>query len=372
MEKNAPVPASISLVPASIGLLFDGMVAPHDIYGADAKLLLIRRGNTLTQSRIEALRRISTDQDTIMVSAETQRLMLEHSLACKIESQAALEEETGYTEIKDETLTLLQDIQHTGAVPKGTIREISDGLSSRLEGTKPDVILDLVNSLAPVDEYLQRHCINVSLLNGLIGKWLDLPKEEIEWLVLVGLLHDCGKTSFPTQILSAPRPLAVAEFEVLKMHTVHSYDLLTDFPENVRHGTLAHHEKYCGQGYPNGLSGESISLMAQVTAVSDIYDAMVSRRAYKAPQNPFSTLTQLSNMKATELSPLIVDTFIQNMPKELINKPVKLSNGSVGLIHAFDLDDPEYPHIRVGGQVIKSTKELFCVSMYHEEDIAST
>jgi HD-GYP domain-containing protein (c-di-GMP phosphodiesterase class II) len=94
---------------------------------------------------------------------------------------------------------------------------------------------------------------------------------------------------------------------------------------------------------------------------------MVSRRAYKEPRSPFNIITWLMKLRETELDPLIVDTFVKNMPNELVDKPVMLSNGEIGAIHAIDPDDIEYPHIRMNGQVIKTSKELHCTYMYFEE-----
>jgi HD-GYP domain-containing protein (c-di-GMP phosphodiesterase class II) len=224
--------------------------------------------------------------------------------------------------------------------------------------------LELINALAPVDEYLQRHCINVSLLNGLIGKWLELPKDTVEMLILIGLVHDCGKANIPPEILNAPRKLTDAEFEIIKMHPVYGYDMLTEFPNEVRLGARGHHEKYTNKGYPDGLNGDKIPYMAQITAVSDIYDAMVSQRAYKTPRSPFKVLSWVNELRTTELDPSVVDIFIKNMPREMLNKSVMLSDGRVGIVHEIDYDDVEYPYIRLGGKVFKSHKDLYCTQMH--------
>jgi hypothetical protein len=75
----------------------------------------------------------------------------------------------------------------------------------------------------------------------------------------------------------------------------------------------------------------------------------------------------LNNQFAADLDPSLVDLFIRNMPGELVNKPVMLSNGEIGAIHAVDADDIEYPYVRAGGEVIKTNKHLFCAYMYYEE-----
>ena len=352
---------------ASINLLYDGMVTPHNIYSSDGDVLLLRQGRTMLSSQVEAIKRMNAGQNIIRVSLETRKMLLEHNLSCKLVSQTEQETESGYSDVVDETLTLLEDIADASAISHESLYTASEELSDFIESTSPDKILDLVNAIAPADEYLQRHCTDVSLLNGLIGKWLEYPKEDIEALVLAGLVHDTGKALIPNEILNAPRKLAVAEFEVMKTHPVFGFDLLPAFSASVRHGAQGHHEKCNGKGYPYGVSADDIPLVARITAVSDIYDAMVSRRSYKNPNNPFHILSLFKTQYTTELDPKIIDLFIKNMPNELINKPVVLSDGEIGAVHAIDPDDIEYPYVRVHGKEIKTSSQLHCSYMYFEE-----
>jgi HD-GYP domain-containing protein (c-di-GMP phosphodiesterase class II) len=356
------------LIPVSIDLLYDGMVVPHDIYDADGKLFLVRAGHVLKMSQTDALKRFNRDRDTILVSQETHALLLANkNLPPRNTYQAKLERATGYTAAKSETMTMLKEIAQTKTASHEKAQAISQDLSEKIEKTKPDVILDLINTLAPIDEYLQRHCMNVSMLNGLIGKWLGLPKDTVDMLILVGLVHDCGKIAIPTQVLNAPRKLTATEFEVIKMHTVFGYDTLSDFPDIIRYGVRGHHEKYTGKGYPDNLVGDTIPLAARISAVSDIYDAMVSQRAYKEPRNPFNIIAWIRKLRGTDLDETIVDIFTENMPKEMVNKQTQLSNGQVGYIHELDYDDLEHPYIRIGDKIIKTDGDLYCTQMYMEE-----
>jgi HD-GYP domain-containing protein (c-di-GMP phosphodiesterase class II) len=206
----------------------------------------------------------------------------------------------------------------------------------------------------------------VGFLNGLIGKWLGFPKETVDTLMLIGLLHDCGKAMAPRQILRAPRALSVVEYEVIKMHTDHGYSILDDFPETVRHGARSHHENYNGTGYPDGASGVAIPLLARITALSDIYDAMTARRCYKEPQSPFHVLSILKKMRSTILDPMLVDLFLENMPQELVDKPVMLSDGNIGIIHAIDPKNLEYPKVMTRGRIVKCDRDLYCKHMHFE------
>jgi len=184
---------------------------------------------------------------------------------------------------------------------------------------------------------------------------------------LVGLVHDCGKIAVPPQVLNAPRKLTASEFEVIKMHTVFGYDMLSEFSDTVRYGVRGHHEKFSSKGYPDSLLGKNIPLAARITAVSDIYDAMVSQRVYKNPRNPFHIIAWINKLRGTDLEETIVDVFTENMPKEMVNKSALLSNGEVCIIHELDYDDLEHPYVRVGGKTFKTSDELYCAQMYMEE-----
>jgi HD-GYP domain-containing protein (c-di-GMP phosphodiesterase class II) len=353
------------LVPVSLKLLYDGMIAPHDIYNADGNQLIIRAGRELHISNIEDIKRANKDRDIIYVSGETQKLLLnKNAVAEKTTYQEKLEKATGYAELKRETINMLSEIAHTNTVSQTQMNDVSRDISHTVDTLKPDVVLHLINSLAPIDEYLQRHCMNVSMLNGLLGKWLGLPKDTVDMLVLVGLVHDCGKVSVPPEILHAPRKLTPTEFEIMKMHSVFSYDMLSEFPDVIRYGARGHHEKFSGTGYPDALEGDKISLASRITAVSDIYDAMVSARVYKEPRNPFHIVSWIKKLRETELEATIVDTFTDNLPKEYVGKRALFSNGKVGIVHELDHDDLEYPFIKIDNKVFKSNEDIFCIKMY--------
>ena len=355
-----------NLVAVSIDLLYEGMDVQEDVYDADAGRLLIKRGAVLTAESIERIKSINSGRGTIRVSGNTYRNLMDKMPQIKADNRLELEQETGYKAVKDETLDLLNKISHEKAVEQESLNMVSTELSNRLEVTSPNVILSLINALAPVDEYLQRHCVDVGMLNGLIGRWLNLPKADVDRLVLIGLLHDCGKALIPSQVLNAPRKLTLTEFEVIKMHTVYGYELLSEFPETVRSAARGHHEKVGGIGYPDRLSPDRIPMESRITAVSDIYDAMVSQRAYKKPRSPFSIMAVLSELSGSDLDPGLVKLFNQNMPRELIDKQVKMSDGTIGIFREILPDDIEYPMIEVDGHVLKSSSKWYCTSMYTE------
>ena len=343
----------------SISSLRLGTFMKEDIYAFDSTMLLMERGILLDDRKLERIKNLNGQKDLIYTTTSDNPSENEKETKHQI-----LEEKTGYTSLVSGTVEMFAGIAGDKTVEHKAIQDMSYELSSRLETTSPDTILSLINALAPVDEYLQRHCVNTSLLNGLIGKWLGLTKNTVDRLVLIGLLHDCGKALMPPSILSASRRLTGAEFEVIKMHTVRSYELLSTFPESIRCAARNHHEKVNGTGYPDRLSLNDIPIESRITAVSDIYDAMVSRRSYKAPRSPFSIMASLKKLGGEELDPKLVNLFIKHMPAELVGKEVMLSDGRVAVVSSFDVNNIEYPVVNIDGQDIETNPELYCTHMH--------
>jgi len=367
MSENNVVNENL-LVPVSITMLYDGMVVADDIYDADAERLIIKAGNVINDMQIDRISSLNSGRTTIYVTGRTQKAMLaKRPNNIDISSRTEIEKTHGYTDIKNETFEVLEDLANSHVINKNTLAAVFDELSKCVDSTPPSVILSLINALAPFDEYLQRHSVNVSLLNGMIGRWMGFAKAEVDKLVLIGLVHDCGKTQMPPSVLNAPRRLSGIEFEVIKMHAVHTYELLSEFPEDVRIAAGSHHERLKGGGYPKNLSKEDIPRDARITAVSDIYDAMVSKRSYKDPQSPFSVLAMLGKLSWTDIDGDIAQVLKENLPKELIDKPVIMSDGTIGIVREYHPEDIEFPTVEHSGNTFKTDKTLHCISMYNDE-----
>jgi len=346
--------------PTSIKFLKANAFLEEDVFDFEGNRLLVRGKTFISQEALHKIKAANKGRDTIYVSSNMYLKFLKET---KEEKRLSREEETGYGSVKHDTVEMLTEITEKKEVNTKSLLRVSVEVSGKLEKTDSKTIFSLINALAPKDEYLQRHCVNTGLLNGLFGRWLGLSKDKIDRLVLIGLLHDAGKAMTPLSILTAPRDLTKTEFEIMKMHSVKSYDILNAFPESVRLAARAHHEKFDGSGYPDGLSGEEIPIEARITAISDVYDALVSQRTYKSANSPFRILSIIKDGKGKHFDPELVDIFMKNMPNELIDKDVLLSDGSVGKISSIDRGNPEYPIIDIDGQKVRTNKNLHCVSM---------
>lgn len=355
----------------AIDYLFEGMTLAEDIYNYSGKLLLLAKGSVLTEHQLTKLRGFNANHRNISVFEATYQTLVERGLPkTNALAQSYLEEKVHYIELKETTADLLEKTAKSGVISKEDADGIAAEMLDRLHTFETSLLLQCINSPGKMDEYLHRHSVNVGLLNGMIGKWLGLGEEEIDQLVLAGLVHDVGKTKIPSELLDAPRSLTVCEFEVIKTHAVYSYELLgTDprFAEPVKRAAMHHHEKMNGWGYPNGLSARDIPLFARITAVSDVYDAMVSNRSYKAACSPFSILSGMARQRFSDLDIGLVALFTRQMPAALAGKTVLLSDGSIGTVRFLREENLEYPLVEVNGKITATDENLSCVRLIWEQ-----
>ncbi|WP_027186410.1 HD-GYP domain-containing protein [Desulfovibrio inopinatus] len=212
-----------------------------------------------------------------------------------------------------------------------------------------DALLTLVNVLSE-ERYTYSHCINVAVLATSFGNFLDLPSSMLEELGTAALFHDIGKIVVPRSILNKPGKLTEAEFEIIKRHPRESFHMLNRRPgisSNVANGVLQHHEKYNGSGYPNRLSGESISLIGRIISIADVYDALTSERVYKRSILPHKALSIIYSMRETDYHPGMAERFIKCVGIYPPGSMVLVSNGHIGFVCASRSDSPLTPMVKV-------------------------
>jgi HD-GYP domain-containing protein (c-di-GMP phosphodiesterase class II) len=149
------------------------------------------------------------------------------------------------------------------------------------------VIRAMASALDARDKYTSGHSERVASTARCIAIQMQLPGQDVEDIYISGLLHDIGKIGIPDHVLLKPGRLTDEEFEIIKQHSKIGYEILKQIPamSRVLPGVLHHHESLDGQGYPGGLKGNAIPLMARILAVADAFDAMTSNRAYR-PKMP--------------------------------------------------------------------------------------
>jgi putative two-component system response regulator len=149
--------------------------------------------------------------------------------------------------------------------------------------TAAAVILSLSMTIEARDRYTEGHCLRLSRYATAVGTSLGLEAADQSALAQGGYLHDIGKVGVPDAVLLKPGRLTPAEYEQMKLHTVIGDQLCGELRSlrRVRPIVRSHHERIDGSGYPDGLRGDAIPLLAQIMGVVDVYDAMTTERPYK-------------------------------------------------------------------------------------------
>ena len=159
----------------------------------------------------------------------------------------------------------------------------SAGLSRRLLDSNLSLMRSLGNAIAKRDSDTDAHNYRVTLYAVALAEAMELPRREIADLVAGAFLHDVGKIGIPDSILLKPGKLTDDEFRIMKTHALLGIEIVADNPWlagaalTIRH----HHERFDGNGYPDGLHGKAIPQLARVFAVVDVFDALTSERPYK-------------------------------------------------------------------------------------------
>ncbi len=175
-------------------------------------------------------------------------------------------------------------------------------------------LLESVSALAAMielrDPYTAGHQRRVASLTEVIARDMGLPAEQIEGLVLAAVVHDVGKISVPTEILSKPRQLNAIEFSLVKQHSELGYEILKgiDFPWPIAQIVYQHHERLNGTGYPGELAGDEILLEARILAVADVIEAMASHRPYRPSLGIESALSEIEEQRGVLFDATVVDT----------------------------------------------------------------
>jgi diguanylate cyclase (GGDEF)-like protein/putative nucleotidyltransferase with HDIG domain len=193
------------------------------------------------------------------------------------------------------------------------------------------------------DPYTRSHSARVAALSRIIAAEMDLPADEIRRVQLSALLHDIGKIGIPDAILNKPAALTPEEWVIMKTHAPLGASILTAVEplRDLVPIVQAHHERFDGTGYPDGLAGDEVPLAAYIVSAADAYEVIVSKRAYKPAQSVDFAVSELRRCSGAQFHPAVVDAFIRVIERDRREGSVYLSK--VGALEHEDIDDVPGP-----------------------------
>ena len=175
------------------------------------------------------------------------------------------------------------------------------------------------------------HIRRIARYAGELGRLAGMDEHQVQVMQAASPLHDIGKVSIPDSILHKPGKLDAQEWEVMKTHAMRGYSLLSHPSLAVMRAgaeiARSHHERWDGSGYPLGLAGQDIPLAGRIVALVDVFDALLSRRAYKAPWPMGEVIDELKALRGRHFDPWLTDLLLQNIDR----------------FHQVFVDHPDHP-----------------------------
>ncbi len=247
-----------------------------------------------------------------------------------------------------------------GALKKGkkpniaVVNNLADQLIEMVEGADDAKdIHELVGYISKSDKLGEKYAvsgINCAILSILVGRELELTPIRMKNLVVASLLHDVGMLRIPERILEKKGNLTPEEHNVVKMHAAVSYQVITKifgFPEGIARIVIQHHERWDGNGYPNGLAGEQINLLSRIIAVTDSFEAMNRAKAYRSSMIGYAAMKQILNENSKKYDASIVKSLVKVLGIYPPGSFVILNDTSIGKVIKVKSVAPLRPVIKL-------------------------
>lgn len=225
---------------------------------------------------------------------------------------------SGRGDFVSDDLKLLETLGHQVAIAIDNAKLYSD-----LKKSFYETVEALAESIEKKDRYTGGHTKRVVYYSMCIAKYVPgLSQEQLERIRLGALLHDVGKIGVEDKILKKEAPLEVDEWKVMQRHPDLGYDIMSRVTslKDVIGGMRFHHERWDGKGYPLGLKGDEIPLIARIIAVADTYDAMVSTRPYRKGLSTEFAHREIVRYGGTQFDPMVVEAFVKAFENEKMGK----------------------------------------------------
>jgi HD-GYP domain-containing protein (c-di-GMP phosphodiesterase class II) len=197
----------------------------------------------------------------------------------------------------------------------------------------PGALVSLAR-LKTADDYSYMHSLAVCALMVSLARTMGQSEAECREAGLAGLLHDLGKAVMPLKVLNKPGKLTDDEYAIMKTHPERGHEMLVEgrgAPAAALEVCLHHHERPDGRGYPHGLAGDQLSLLARMAAVCDVYDAITSNRPYKAGWDPAESIALMASWNG-QFDPVVFQAFVRSLGIYPTGSLVRLASGRLAVV----------------------------------------
>lgn len=258
--------------------------------------------------------------------------------AKKPQAPVSIEEEMDaakkiHSKAKEAVTSMFAEARMGKALEIAEATELVDEINQSME-RNPNALLSLAR-LKTANEYTYLHSVAVCMLMVALGRQMGLQGEQLRQAGVAGLLHDVGKMAIPNEVLEKPGKLTDEEFAIMRNHPRRGWEILKScyqVKESALDVCLHHHERMDGQGYPEKLSGDQLTLFARMGAVCDVYDAISSERCYKKAWSPSESIHKMASWKDGHFDEKVFHAFVKTIGIYPNGTLVKLKSGRLGVI----------------------------------------
>jgi putative nucleotidyltransferase with HDIG domain len=232
------------------------------------------------------------------------------------------------------------------AIDPGAADSLVEEIAASIE-RHPAALLSVAR-LKTHDDYTYLHSVAVSALMLSLARQLELDARQTRLAGIGGLMHDLGKAAMPREVLRKPGKLTDDEFAIVKRHPAEGAEMLRAGgadPEVIAIA-LHHQEKIDGTGYPGGLAGDAIPLLARMGAVCDVYDAVTSERVYKKPWDPSGAMRQMAKWDG-HFDKVIFNAFVKTVGIYPVGSLVRLASHRLAVVVEPGTESLLKPRVRV-------------------------
>ena len=271
----------------------------------------------------------------------------------KYEEQVSVDQELPRArQAQQKTETVLKHMLYTieagKAIDAPRVKEAVTNMTDSVV-RNPDAML-LLAKLKEKGEHTLDRAVGVSIYMITFGRFLQLPRDQLDLLGMVGLLQDVGKVRLPADLLNKTQPLTDAELEACKAHVGHSATILKEspgLPPQLPALASLHHERYDGSGYPRRLKGQEIGLFGVIAGLIDCFDALTHPRPYGEALAPSNALSLLYGWRDTLFDGPLVEQFIQCIGIYPVGAIVEMNTGETGIVIAQNVARRLPPRVMV-------------------------
>jgi HD-GYP domain-containing protein (c-di-GMP phosphodiesterase class II) len=244
-------------------------------------------------------------------------------------------------------IELFQQARMGQALDSKTCLPVVEDVMSSVNAS-PSALISIAR-LKTVDDYTYMHAVAVCALMVGLARQMGLPDALVREAGLAGLLLDTGKAAMPPELLGKAARVSDEEMALLKTHARLGHEMLLKeggFSAAVLDACLHHHERMDGSGYPDGLAGDKIAPLARMAAICDVYDAVTSRRPYRAPWDPGEAMRHMAQAKG-QFDPQIFQHFVKAVGIYPVGSLVRLQSDRLAVIVAQGTESLLKPRVKV-------------------------